>query len=82
MENTSCIYLNNRFILYFCNCNLSVELWCAWSCVELAGRALHIERRYWRFVFGYSNYHNRKLNKNNAEVTPRGVLYTLRSVLW
>ena len=27
------------------------------------------------------NFHNRTANKNIAEVTPRGVVYTLRSVL-
>ena len=31
--------------------------------------------------FGYSNYHNRLEIKNIEEVTPRGVVYTLRSVL-
>ena len=48
---------------------------------EPLGRALHIERRYWRFVFGYlnvgtSNYQS----KTNADVSSRGVIYTLRSV--
>ena len=45
------------------------------------GGALHIRRRYLRFVFGLRNFHNRIQDKNIADVTPRGVVYTLRSVL-
>ena len=70
-----------NYFLYFCNCIRSWWLWSTLSCAELLSGALHIRRRYWRFVFGQSNYHNREANKNNAGVTPRGVVYTLRSVL-
>ena len=53
-------------------------LWGGWS-----HRVEHyiMERRYWRFVFENSNYHYRTVVKNIAGVTPRGVVYTLRSVL-
>ena len=67
--------------LYLCSCYLPVGLGRSMRRVELLGGALHIERRYWRFVFGYSNFHNRLENKNNAEVTPRSVYIRLRSVL-
>ena len=56
--------------------------WSSSSRAEPLGGALHIRRRYWRFVFGLRNFHNRMLNKNIADVAPRGVVYTLRSVSW
>ena len=52
--------------------------------VELSWRGEHyiIERRYWRFVFGHSETTTFRITvKNFAEVTPRIVVYTLRSVL-
>ena len=45
------------------------------------GGALHIERRYVALFLDFRNYHNRITVKNIAGVTPRGVVYTLRSVL-
>ena len=70
-----------NYFLYFCNCIRPWWLWSTLSCAELLSGALHIERRYWRFVFGLRNFHNRITVKNIAGVTPRGVVYTLRSVL-
>ena len=65
------------FAVAFC----LIWLWCPLSRTEPLGGALHVRRRYWRFVFGYSNFHNRLENKNNADVIPRGVYIRLRSVL-
>jgi len=44
---------------YFCTRICPLRLGCHLRVTELVGGALHIRRRYWRFVFGYSNYHNR-----------------------
>ena len=65
------------FAVAFC----LIWLWCPLSRTELQGGALHIRRRYWRFVFVLRNYHTRILDKNIADVTPRGVYIRLRSVL-
>ena len=71
-----------QIVLYLCNCICPLRLWGTLRCAELLGGALHIKRRYWRFVFGRS-----KLPQSNREQEqmqgwlPRGVVYTLRSVL-
>ena len=79
--NCNLFVIGKRIISYLCNCYLPVGLWCHLRTTEPVGGALHIERRYWRFVFGLRNFHNRIQDKNIADVTPRGVVYTLRSVL-
>ena len=48
---------------------------------EPIGGALYIRRRYRALFLDFRNYHNRITVKNIAGVTPRGVVYTLRSVL-
>ena len=68
-------------ILYFCNSICPMRPWCHLWMTEPMGGALHIRRRYWRFVFGYlnvgtSNYQS----KTNAEVSSRGMYIRLRSV--
>ena len=54
---------------------------CHLRMTEPRGGALHIRRRYVALFFGLRNFHNRTTVKNIAGVTPRGVSYTLRSVL-
>ena len=72
-----------NYFLYFCNCICLLRQRCPLRRTEPKGGALHIERRYWRFVFWpFRNLGTFELQaKTNAEVTPRGVVYTLRSVL-
>ena len=49
---------------------------------EPLGGALHIERRYWRFVFGLSEISTFQLRtRTNAEVTATEMYIRLRSVL-
>ena len=80
--NYTLSYTDKRIISYLCKCYLPVGLWCHLRLTESMGGALHIERRYWRFVFGCSKLRNFwMVVMANADVTPRGVVYTLRSVL-
>ena len=50
--NYTLSYTDKRIISYLCKCYLPVGLWCHLRLTESVGGALHIERRYWRFVFG------------------------------
>ena len=72
-----------NYFLYFCNCIRSWWLWSTLSCAELLSGALHIRRRYWRFVFGsIETSTNRISNPRQMQGwLPRSVVYTLRSVL-
>ena len=70
-----------KIISIFANAFCLIWLWCPLSRTEPLGGALHIRRRYWRFVFVLRNYHTRILDKNIADVIPRGVYIRLRSVL-
>ena len=73
-QNFFCLFV---FSLYLCNCICPLRLWSTLSCAEPMGGALHIERRYWRFVFGRIETTTIELLiKNNAGVAPRGVSYT------
>ena len=69
-------------ILYFCNSICPMRLWCHLWMTEPMGGALHIKKALRRFVFDIRNLGTSEyVIKNNAGVTPRGVVYTLRSVL-
>ena len=58
--------------------------WCSLSRTEPMGGALHIERRYWRFVFGlFETSTNRISNPRQMLGWHHGVYHILlRSVLW
>ena len=67
---------------YFCSRICPLRPRCHLWMTEPMGGALHIRRRYWRFVVGCSKLRNFWIAvHDNAGVTPRGVVYTLRSVL-
>jgi len=67
---------------YFCNAICPLWFWDPNRREEPLGGALHIKRRYWRFVFGHSETTTFRITVENiAGVTPRGVYIRLRSVL-
>ena len=73
-QNFFCLFV---FSLYLCNCICPLRHRCPMSRTEPMGGALHIKRRYWRFVFGCSKLPQSNGNsKTKAGVTPRGVSYT------